>query len=271
MIFFRAILDFYINASIHVALAVYAFTKVTLLYLNISTHFDLELFIFFATITGYNFVKYAGVARLHHMSLTKNLRVIQLFSLFSFIAFCWFGYKLPVKTLLFFIPFGVVTILYAVPFLSGFQKNLRSIAHLKVIVIGIVWTAVTVLLPVYHTDTMLDTQVILLAVQRFLIVVVLVLPFDIRDMRYDKISMQTIPQKIGIAQTKRFGLFLLLLSLVIEFMIAPNTLFKNVFMIFLFLSLLLLMRAKEKQSKYYSSFFVEAVPIVWWVLLLVSA
>lgn len=270
MNFLRALLDFYINASIHVALAVLAFVKVTLLYLNLEPEQNLELFIFFATITGYNFVKYAGVARLHHMSLTKNLRIIQIFSLFSFIALCWFAYKLPLRTLWFFAPFGVLTILYAVPFLSGFQKNLRSVAHLKVLVIGVVWTAVTVLLPVYHGESTLNTQVILLAVQRFLIVVVLILPFDIRDMRYDKISMQTIPQKIGVPQTKRFGLLLLLISLALEFMLAPTTVFKNVFMIFLFMSLLLLMRSKEAQNKYYSALFVEALPIFWWVLLLVS-
>ena len=81
---------------------------------------------------------------------------------------CWFGYQLPIRTLFFFVPFGILTVLYAVPFLSGFQKNLRSIGHLKVLVIALIWAAVTVLLPVYHVDNPIDTNAILLTVQRFL-------------------------------------------------------------------------------------------------------
>lgn len=271
MSFLKLILDFYINSSIHVAFAVYAFARMTALYFGVDYQEDLDYFIFFSTISGYNFVKYAGVAKLHHMSLTKNLRVIQLFSLACFIAMCWYAYKLPIRTLLFFVPFGVLTILYAVPFLSGFQKNLRSVGHLKVIVIALIWAAVTVLLPVYHAEEPIDVNIILLTVQRFLIVVVLVLPFDIRDLKYDEISLQTIPQKIGVPQTKRFGLALMLFAITIEFIIVPNPMFKNIFMIFFFIILVFLMRAKENQPKYYSSFFVEAIPILWWLALLVIA
>lgn len=269
MSFLKTIFDFYINSSIHVALAVYAFARMTALYFGITYQEDLGYFIFFATISGYNFVKYAGVAKLHHMSLTKNLRVIQLFSLACFIAMCWFGYQLPIRTLFFFVPFGVLTVLYAVPFLSGFQKNLRSIGHLKVLVIALIWAAVTVLLPVYHVDNPIDTNAILLTIQRFLIVVVLILPFDIRDLKYDEISLQTIPQKIGVPQTKKFGLALMLFAITIEFIIVPNPAFKNVYMIFFFVILVFLMRAKETQPKYYSSFFVEAIPILWWLSLLI--
>ncbi|MDT7832802.1 hypothetical protein RQM59_10460 [Flavobacteriaceae bacterium S356] len=268
MSFLKVIFDFYINSSIHVALAVYAFTRITALYFGIDYQEDLDYFIFFATISGYNFVKYAGVAKLHHMSLTKNLRIIQLFSLVCFIAMCWYAYKLPIRTLLFFVPFGILTVLYAVPFLSGFQKNLRSIGHLKVLVIAFIWAATTVLLPIYHMEEPIEASAILLAVQRFLLVVVLILPFDIRDLRYDEVSLQTIPQRIGVAQTKRFGLALMLFALTIEFMEASNTSFKNVFMIFFFVILVFLMRAKEDQPKYYSSFFVEAIPIFWWLSLL---
>jgi len=36
--------------------------------------------LFFGGVSGYNFVKYAEVAGLHHRSLTKSLRKIQIFS-----------------------------------------------------------------------------------------------------------------------------------------------------------------------------------------------
>lgn len=79
MKFFKTVIDFYINASIHVALAVYALLRITEIYFEIPHNELLDWFVFFATITGYNFVKYAGIAKLHHRSLTKNLQVTRCF------------------------------------------------------------------------------------------------------------------------------------------------------------------------------------------------
>lgn len=267
MKFFKTVIDFYINASIHVALAVYALLRITEIYFEIPHNELLDWFVFFATITGYNFVKYAGIAKLHHRSLTKNLQVTQVFSLICFLLMCYFAWLLPLRILLFFVPFGLLTFLYAVPFLSGFQKNLRSIGYLKIIVVAIVWAGTTVLLPIYANESSFTSEMYLMLIQRFLLVIILILPFDIRDVQYDAISLQTIPKKIGVENTKKFGYVLLLLCLVLEFMISPNSHFRMAFLGMFFLLLFLLMRAQVNQSKYYSSFWVEAVPILWSFLL----
>ena len=115
----RLIFDFYINASIHVALAVYAMLRVTEIYFDLPYNLNLNYFVFFGTITGYNFVKYAGVAKLHHRSLTDDLKIIQVFSFFCFLALCYFAYQISLQTLYFTIPFCLLTIVYAVPILSG--------------------------------------------------------------------------------------------------------------------------------------------------------
>jgi len=223
---------------------------------------------FFGTITGYNFVKYAGVAKLHHRSLTKGLKKIQIFSFFCFLALCYFTYQIPVKTLYYTIPFCLLTIFYAVPFLSGFDKNLRQVSYLKIIVVAFVWAGFTVLIPVVDLGKAFSLNVLLLMVQRFLIVLVLILPFDIRDVQYDAISLQTIPKKIGIAKTKKLGLMLLVFALVLEYLMPTQIMVKTPFMIFFFLMILFLMRAEKEQSNYFSSFWVELLPIVWWLFLL---
>ncbi|MGK0413795.1 MAG: 4-hydroxybenzoate polyprenyltransferase [Polaribacter sp.] len=264
----KKLVNFYINASIHVAFAVFSFLKITEIYFDLSYDKNIDYFVFFGTITGYNFVKYAGVAKLHHKSLTDDLKIIQIFSLFCFLVLCYFGYIISLKTLLFSIPFSVLTILYAVPFLSGLGKNLRQISYLKIMVVAIVWSGFTVLLPFVDSMQEIPLNTVFLMLQRFLIVVVLILPFDIRDVQYDSISLQTIPKKIGIAKTKRLGLLLMIFSLILEYLFATESFVKTPFMIFFFLVILLLMRAKTTQSKYYSSFWVESLPIVWWLLLL---
>ena len=264
----KKLLDFYINASIHVAFSVYALLRISEIYFNFSYNQNLDYFLFFGTITGYNFVKYAGVAKLHHKSLTDDLKIIQIFSFFSFLAFCYFAYLIPIKTLLFSVPFCLLTILYAVPFLSGFDKNLRQISYLKIVVVALVWAGFTVLLPVVDSHQEISLNLVLLMLQRFLIVIVLILPFDIRDVKYDAISLQTIPKKIGVEKTKRLGLILMIFSLLLEYLFATESMVKTPFMIFFFLVIILLMRAKTDQSKYYSSLWVESLPIVWWLVLL---
>ena len=81
----KTVFDFYINASIHVALAVYAFVRITEFYFNLTYHQNLDFFIFFATITGYNFVKFAGVAKLHH----KNHSNIFFVLFCSYVLLCF--------------------------------------------------------------------------------------------------------------------------------------------------------------------------------------
>ena len=265
---FRMLFSFYINASIHVGISVYAFVRITEQYFGSPNNTTLNLAIFFGTITGYNFVKYAGVAKLHHRSLTKNLKMIQVFSFFCFISMCYFAFQLPLEILIVATPFVGLTFLYAVPFLSGFQKNLRQISYLKVLVVAFVWSGLTVLVPYLAAGEEIALPLFLLCLQRFLIVVVLILPFDIRDVKYDAISLQTIPTKIGVEKTKRVGLGLMVFALLFEYAINAEGVFKNTFMIFFFIVLVFVMRSKTDQFKYYSSFWVESLPIIWWLLIL---
>ena len=263
----KVVFNFYINASIHVAFAVYALVRITEFYFEIPYNKTLDYFIFYGTITGYNFVKYAGVAKLHHRSLTNDLKIIQVFSLSCFLAMCYYANQIPLKTLLYGIPFAVLTLLYAIPFLSGFSKSIRQVSYLKIVVVAFVWAGFTVLIPVLNSGKEVSLALLLLMLQRFLIVVVLILPFDIRDVKYDAISLQTIPRKIGVEKTKKLGYVLLLFALLLEFVIAPNSIFRNVFLAVFFLILFFVMRAKSNQSHYYSSFWVESIPIIWWLLL----
>lgn len=268
MRFLKIVFDFYLNASIHVAFAVFAFLKITEIYFDLPFNQHLDYFIFFGTITGYNFVKYAGVAKLHHRSLTDSLKVIQVFSLICFLLMCYYAYKIKIETLIISIPYNILTMLYAVPFLSGLAKNLRQISYLKIIIVAFVWSGFTVLLPLVDTEVSIDVNTIIIFLQRFFLVIILILPFDIRDVKYDAISLQTIPKKIGVSQTKRLGLLLLILSLILEYLFPSSGRLNTPFMLFFFLVIIFLMRSKIEQSKYYSSFWVESLPIIWWLFLL---
>jgi len=268
MSFLKRLFKFYIDASIHLGLMAYALTRITELYLQLPYQEALDYLVFYGTILAYNFVKYAEVSKLYHRNLTTALKSIQILSGVSLVLVFYYASKLTWQTLLFFIPFGVLTVLYAIPFFSGFRKNLRNISFIKNSVIALVWAGVTVLIPAINAQKSIDTTIVLLFLQRFILIIVLMIPFDIRDVAFDKTSLKTLPQQIGIEKTKKIGYLLLMFSMLIEFLVAPNQSFRNAFLILFFVLIFLLMRAKNPQKKYYSSFFVDGVAVFWWIILL---
>jgi 4-hydroxybenzoate polyprenyltransferase len=181
----------------------------------------------------------------------------------------YYGLKLPTNTLFYFIPFGLLTVVYVVPFLGGFQKNLRRVSYLKIFLVAFVWSGVTTTIPLIVGQYQQDYSLVLLFVQRMLFILVLILPFEIRDMKLDFKNLKTLPQKIGIEKTKKVGFVLLLFSLTMEFLITTSLSNKNIYLLISFILLLFLMRSSQNQSKFYSSFWVESLPILWWILILI--
>ncbi|MBU2939334.1 hypothetical protein KO494_07260 [Lacinutrix sp. C3R15] len=266
--------DFYINASIHVALSVCALTWITLFEFDISQETTVLYFNFFATITGYNFVKYFGLAKFHHRSLANKLKVIQVFSFFCFLALCYYAFQLEIKTWVYILILGVITFFYAIPFLPrnvfvDNNQNLRQISGLKIYVIALVWSVATVLLPLVDNAFLLNADVFITVLQRFILVLVLMIPFEIRDLQFDSLKLSTIPQSIGIRKTKVIGFVLLVVFFFLEFF-KDQTSSVNVFVLALFalITCLFVLFSKKNQAQYYSSFFVEGLPILWLVLLL---
>lgn len=259
------ILAFYINSSIHVALAVVALTAITVLEYSLTVSKALWAFVFFGAITGYNFVKYAKIAGLHHRHLTHSLKTIQVFSGLCFILFLYSVFYLPWNVLLITAAFGFPTFFYAVPLIR--HKNLRSFTGIKVFVVAFVWAGITVIVPVVLAVGDVSGDVLLTFFQRIVIVVVLLLPFEIRDVPYDSLNLKTLPQQIGVWGTKMLGEGLLLICLIFEFFKHTTDVAYLVSLLtFLMLLGALLIVSKPYQSRYFASFWIEGLPILWWII-----
>ena len=270
----KQLLDFYINASIHVALAVYALSWITLIEFGIAYDESVLYFNFFATISGYNFIKYFGLAKFHHRSLANWLKVIQVFSFFCFLLLCYYTFHLEFITWLYILSMGLITFFYAIPFLPrnvfvDKNQNLRQISGLKIYVIAFVWSVVTVILPTVNNEYTLHMDVFVTFFQRFVFILVLMIPFEIRDLRYDSIKLSTIPQRIGIRKTKLIGIGLLVLFFLSEFM-KDHTSQVHLFVLgmVMVITLLFVILSKEDQNKYYSALWVEGIPVFWLLLIL---
>ena len=257
------IFNFYLDASIHVAFAVISLLLITNLYLNILPDKHLILFIFFGTIPSYNFIKYGVEAKGYILVKNSYHKQIQIFSL---ILLALAGYHFFfLSYLVWFICFVLALLigLYALPVTSR-HKNLRNSGILKVMLVALVWTGTTVIIPLISSSISFSWDIYLLILQRFILILILLIPFEIRDLENDELHLKTIPQRIGVSKTKNLGLFLSLIFYAITFLkddlsrleIMGNTI------LFLILIIMLLMTHRN-QSKYFASFFVESIPICW--------
>jgi hypothetical protein len=269
MLFLKRLLDFYINSSIHVALSVYALVRMTGFLFQISAIEASAYFAFFGTIVGYNFVKYDALARTQKLQMRTQLKVIAFLSFLTLLACGFYFLQLAQKTKIIAVIFLILTLLYTLPFFPN-RKNARNWAGVKIYIVALCWVGVTLFLPIIDAEIPLTNQVFLVALQRFILIFVLILIFEIIDLTQDDPHLKTVPQQIGVNQTKWVGSLLLVGFLSLEFLDTDfnyqTMILKSgvAFTVFLFLLL-----ANEKRSKYYSSFWAESIPILWWVLLLV--
>jgi len=261
--------ELYIKSSLHVALAAASLAYVTVYELEISADPLLFGFIFSSTVLSYNFTKYGYALATRPGSMGPLLKWIAGITAISFAVVCASLFYLPLNVIFGASLFGAITIAYAVPVSEG-RQNLRSIYGIKIAVIALVWLGVTVGLPVLNHgfETLEMTAIVYEAIQRFLFVAVLIIPFDIRDYRSDEPALGTLPQIIGVPKSKILGLVLLSACLGIEAI--GHSVRDSSFLVFSLIAVMtafMVRRAMISQTRYYAAFWVEGIPVFWAILL----
>ena len=265
----KQIFDFYIQASIHVS-----FTALALVFMTnhmFNQRFDLAVagFTFSGTLFGYNFIKYEVYFR-QKLPLRKSLSPILILSLLAFIASGYFFFKLEEQTQIAAFLFLGMTFLYTVPLFSS-QTNMRNWSGIKIYIVALCWAGVTTLLPLLNAGMDFSQDLAIKFSQRFLLIIVLVLIFEIIDLKDDDPSLFTVPQKIGVRKTKWLGVLLLIPFYVLEFFkTSVDDLQLMVNAILVIVTSAFLLFANENRSRYYTTFWVECIPMFWLTLLLIS-
>ncbi|MFV8362220.1 hypothetical protein ACNQGO_02395 [Flavobacterium sp. ZT3P35] len=265
----KQIFDFYINSSIHVGLSCYALVRMTQYMFHISYNEVVANFAFFGTIVGYNFVKYDALLRTKKIKFCGQLQWIALLSFLSLIATSYYFFHLERVAQIIGLVFLIIVLLYTLPFFPN-KKNARNWAGIKIYIVALCWVGVTLFLPIVNSNIGVTSFVFLVAIQRYILIFVLILIFEIVDLKLDDPHLKTVPQQIGVPQTKIVGVVLMVLFVLLEFL-------SNDFRIeFLALKIglaittvLFLVYANENRSRYYASFWVESIPIFWWLFLMV--
>jgi len=184
-------LHFILSHSIFVSLCAVALCYQTFTLLHIQPGWLLYAFVFFSTLSSYNFYwflsKYSFGIRAGFLSfLIKNRNYVFIF--------CGAGSGMLIC--LYYIPniqqhvaiAVLLTLLYSMPLWPfKWAKYLRRVGVLKTILLAFTWAYVTVIIPaatVLHTQTF---AVISLMIARFFFVGMLCVIFDTRDIKLDKL------------------------------------------------------------------------------------
>ncbi|HHB52674.1 MAG TPA: hypothetical protein ENK75_06525, partial [Saprospiraceae bacterium] len=244
---------FYLESNIHVSIAAGVFIVISCYNYNNSFGVTYALFTFFSTLFSYNFIRlFEGKVTYNKVSLPvlKNQSwYVPLVMLLSLIGMVYFIPFFDINELRILIPAFLLTFGYVFPVLrwKGQWVTFRDYPNLKVISVALTWAIVGVLFPLYRY---LDDPVVWIQfIQRFFLIFVLVIPFDIRDLQSDAQKLNTLPQWIGVGKSIKIGLLMLLLYVALDLVLlrySSHFFISDVFVTLL--SFLFLVNTKPNQS-----------------------
>lgn len=257
----------YVETSISAGLLAYACASIAQFDFTVSYAF----FLFFATLGIYNLLRSASLFRSVqnvsfstmvdallipiHLAIGLIAGLIALFFL-AFISFDLGTYLL--IALLF-----VVAILYRFKWLrvNNIRTALSDLPYLKAFFVALVWTILCVTIPMQNS---LDLWRMSLAA--FLYFLGLSIPFDIRDLYFDKPQRRTIPQVLGRLWSHRLSALLIALGyLLVDFGMSRSIIILS---IGLAIHILLILQTNPNQSRPWLYRLLDWCPVLFaWYLL----
>ncbi len=215
------LIDLILYSNFWIALAALAMTLQTQLFLLGKLQYSpYWIFVFSGSLFLYALHRIVGLEKAKPFQESGRYQVIvtfkhhiQIYAALSILVSGFFFFLLPWPVQLsLFLP-ALLSLAYVVPVLKG-KKRLRDVHFVKVFLIAIVWTWLTVFLPALELGLEQQLSTILMCMERVCFVFAITIPFDIRDLEIDQFNkVKTIPSRYGIKKSKAIALFLLAMAL----------------------------------------------------------
>ena len=145
--------------------------------------------------------------------MQAHLGLVRILLVTSIVSTLFFAFFLSIQSLILLSILGSLAFFYAFKIKMGRdkKKNLRDISGLKIVLIGLVWSATSVLLNDLEYGN-IDGHSLLSFLGMMCFIVGITIPFDIRDLIVDEPSKKTIPQLIGYRPSVFIAVLLILVS-----------------------------------------------------------
>ena len=252
----------YLKSNIHVSVCLIFYS------LTISLKNDLRLtssyiFLMFLFVFGaYNFIKF-NENKFTDENIQSYKKLI-FFYLFFFISLSiGLFYFLGIIEQIIFLVLSLIIVLYSVPVFG--KSSMRKNIIFKLFSVPISWAILIVLFPFFYDMEL--SKLIYHFIIIFLIVFVQMIPFEIRDFESDKKHLKNIFDIYGITNVKKLGYCCLILVLLLSLLMNKAQIDFDLIIVLIILGILV-KKATKKQKFYYSSLFVESLPVFWFFLAL---
>ena len=243
------------------------------------TSYRINLFVFFATLFAYNFQRLVrmdvqGELSFRQRWLQENRGLLWGITGMSAIVTALLALSLSPRILLLLLPLGVVAMMYPLPLFYWQKKwwRLREIPGMKIFLIALVWTLVSVGLLVTEHQIPLTTDVCLLFAHRLCFIFAITIPFDIRDLKYDSLKLKTIPVLLDETKARYIALgavALYELIIVIQFFLGGMIGIEALIALLCLsgVTAFLLLQSTSEKGEYHFSFWVEGASVLMYIFL----
>ena len=279
MYYLKKFIDLILYGNFWIALGALAMCLQSQLLINgVITLSPLSYFVFFSTLFLYAVHRIVGISKLHEYFEVERYGVIvnykshiRIYAIVGLLGATWFFLMLSSSMQMAVIIPALLSMGYAMPFLSGKKKRLRDFHNVKIFLIAGVWAMVTVGLPALKNNPNSLISFILLFLERAIFIFAITLPFDIRDLKVDAHSdVRTIPAKIGERKSRQLGLACILLV----FFLSLGNFFQGLYTIeqlagmtiSLVLTALLIQKSTADQHDYFYSGLMDGTMILQFLL-----
>ncbi len=236
-------------------------------------------FVFAATLFLYAVHRIVGLEKVKVFTDRGRFEVISRFKthilLYAFVAgsaALYFFWQLsPVLKWTIVIP-SLLSLGYVLPVFSQ-RKRLRDISILKIFLIAIVWSLVTVLLPSMELSFSDHRAVLTTLLERASFIFAITIPFDIRDLEVDRYAgVKTIPSVLGVKRSLALSQTLLGFSALFCFLNFYQAIYDlpqlSGLLLALFLTSIIVYFSNQIQHDYYFTGLLDGAMILQFLLLL---
>ncbi len=235
-----------------------------------SSNINVCVFVFFACLFTYNFQRIVRIKKgdKHKRKewTENNLQLIHSLIIIGAIISIYFFIKFNLTTQIIIIFSGFISIVY--PFI------IRDKPYCKIFAITSVWTISTMLLLISENNLPFNKTIALHLFYRFIFVFVITIPFDLRDLKYDKKNIKTIPTLLGFQKSKFLVFILLIVMLIISLLMYQYKYLSLNFMIgngvTCIFTYILVSVINEKRKDLFFSLWIESLSIFYFLFLIIS-
>jgi len=176
------------------------------------------------------------------------------------------------------IPMGALSFFYVIPIIPFYSNSptLRQIPFLKIFVIAFVWSIVIVAVPMLSSEyinfELHHLALFLYAIlQVFCFVLGITIPFDIRDIKYDKQDgLKTIPSVLGIKPSIFFAELFLLISIGLLYVIFTSSPIFYVLLIGHIITMGMVLYSSDKRKEMFFAGWIEGSVLILYGLILIA-